>query len=62
MRHDDFLSQNIGIGKLFGFFEAFVSEPEDVEAGLVAVASLIHLFKPNPNAFTNVLLLRSRFL
>jgi hypothetical protein len=34
---DDFLSKHVGVGKVVGFFEAFVSEPEDVEAGLVAV-------------------------
>jgi hypothetical protein len=35
---DDFLGENVGIGEIVGDFEAFVSEPEDVEAGLVAVA------------------------
>jgi hypothetical protein len=34
---DDFLSQDIGVGEIVGFFEAFVCEPEDVEASLVAV-------------------------
>ena len=46
-----FLGQNVGIGEIVGFFEAFIAEPEDIEAGFVAVRSLIHLFKPNPNAF-----------
>jgi hypothetical protein len=32
---DDFVSEDIGIGKIVGFFEAFFPEPEDVEAGLV---------------------------
>jgi len=32
----DFLGQNVGVGKVVRLFEAFVSEPEDVEAGLVA--------------------------
>ena len=32
---DDFLSQDVGIGEVVGFFEALVSEPEDVEAGFV---------------------------
>jgi hypothetical protein len=32
---DDLLGENIGIGEIVGFFEAFVSEPEDVEAGFV---------------------------
>jgi len=34
---DDFLGENVGIGKIVGVFEAFVPEPEYVEAGLVAV-------------------------
>jgi len=34
---DDLLAENIGIGKIVGLFLAFVSEPEDVEAGFVAV-------------------------
>jgi hypothetical protein len=29
---DDFLGEYIGIGKIVGVFEAFVSKPEDVEA------------------------------
>jgi hypothetical protein len=33
---DDFLGQNVWIGKSARFFEAFVSDPEDVEAGFVA--------------------------
>ena len=36
---DDFAGENVGIRKIVGFFEAFVPEPEDVEAGLVAVMS-----------------------
>ena len=38
-RDDDLLGENVGIGKIVGLFEALVSEPEDVEAGLVAVRS-----------------------
>jgi hypothetical protein len=34
---DDFLGENVGIGKVVGVFETVVAEPEDVEAGLVAV-------------------------
>lgn len=30
---NDFLGENIGIGKIVGFFEAFVSEPKDVKVG-----------------------------
>jgi hypothetical protein len=33
---DDFLGEEVGIGEVVGLFETFVSEPEDVEAGLVA--------------------------
>jgi hypothetical protein len=33
---DDFLGENIRIGEIVGFFEALVSEPENVEAVLVA--------------------------
>jgi hypothetical protein len=29
---DDFLGGNVGSGKILGFCEVFVSEPEDVEA------------------------------
>jgi hypothetical protein len=29
---DDFLGKDIGIGKIVGFFEAFVSKSENVEA------------------------------
>jgi hypothetical protein len=34
---DDFLGENVGIWKIVGFFEALISEPEDVEASFVAV-------------------------
>jgi hypothetical protein len=34
---DDFLGQYVGIGKVVGYFEAFVFEPEDLEVGFVAV-------------------------
>jgi len=33
---DDFLSENVGIGKIVGVFETFISEPEEVGAGFVA--------------------------
>lgn len=36
---NDFLGQNVGIGEVVGFFERFVSEPEDIEASFVAVES-----------------------
>jgi hypothetical protein len=41
-RDDDFLGENTGIGEIVGF-EAFVSEPEDIEAGFVS-ATLLLLF------------------
>lgn len=34
---DDFLGQNIGIWEVVGFFEAFISEPEDVGAGFITL-------------------------
>ena len=51
---DDFLGENVG-GEIVGVFEAFVSEPEDVEAGFVVTEPLFVLFKPNPHssAFCN---------
>jgi hypothetical protein len=33
---DDFPGENVWIGKIVGVFEAFISKPEDVEAGFVA--------------------------
>jgi hypothetical protein len=38
---DDFLGENVRIGEIVGFFEAFVSQPEDIEAGFVAVNELV---------------------
>jgi hypothetical protein len=34
---EDLLGENVGIGKIVGDFEALVSKPENIEAGLVAV-------------------------
>jgi len=34
---DDFLGENVGIREIVGFFQAFISEPEDVEAGLITL-------------------------
>jgi hypothetical protein len=34
---DDFLGEDVGIEEVVGFFQAFVPEPEDIEAGFVAV-------------------------
>ena len=33
---DDFLGDDVGVGKVRGVFEAVVFEPEDVEASFVA--------------------------
>ena len=42
---DDFLGENVGIGEIVGFFQALVAEPEDIEAGLVAVDELVVLVR-----------------
>jgi len=34
---NDFLGENVRIGEIVGFFQAFVSEPEDVEAGFITL-------------------------
>jgi len=34
---DDVVGENIGIREVVTFFEAFVTEPEDVETSLVAI-------------------------
>ncbi len=47
---DVFLGENVGVGKIVGVFEAFVSEPEDVEAGFIVIEPLFVLFKPNPHS------------
>ena len=53
------MGENVGIGEIVGVFEAFVSEPENIEARLVAVdeffvnvGSRAHREKtPNPFGF-----------
>jgi len=47
-RDDDFLGENVGIGKIVRIFEAFVAEPEDIKSGFGGVRSLIHLFNRTP--------------
>jgi hypothetical protein len=42
---DDFLGQHVGIGKIVGFFEAFVSGVEDVQAGFVAVDEFVVIIR-----------------
>jgi hypothetical protein len=34
---DDFLGENIGIAKIVGFFEAFISERKDIKASFVPI-------------------------
>jgi hypothetical protein len=41
---DDFLGEDVGVGEIVGVFEAFVSEPKDIEAGFVAVDSFSFRF------------------
>jgi len=38
---DDFLGENIGIGKIVRVLETLLSEPEDVEAGIVAIDEFV---------------------
>ena len=38
---DDFLREDVGIGKVVGFFEAFGCQLEDIEAGFVAFVKQI---------------------
>jgi len=47
---DDFLSEDIGIGEIVEFFEALVSEPEDVETGFVAVDEFFVIVRALPGA------------
>ena len=39
--------ENIGIGKIVGPFEAFVSEPQEVEAGSVAINKPVPVLLPS---------------
>jgi hypothetical protein len=34
---DNLLGENFGIAEIIGFFEAFVSQPEDIEADFIVV-------------------------
>jgi hypothetical protein len=36
---NDLLGENVGSGKIVGFFAALISEPEDFEAGYIVVRS-----------------------
>jgi hypothetical protein len=41
---DDFLGENVWVGEIVRHFEAFVSEPENVEAGSLAVNATVWYF------------------
>jgi hypothetical protein len=43
---DDLLGENVGIGKIVGVFQAFVSEPEAIEVDVVAEFELIPFSSP----------------
>lgn len=45
---DDFLGEDVGVGEIIRFFESFVSEPEDVEAGFVAVDEFLVFISAPP--------------
>jgi hypothetical protein len=45
---DDSLGEHVEIGKIIGFFEAFVSEPEDIKAGFVPVEKPACSLYPSP--------------
>lgn len=42
----DFLGDNVGIGKVVGSSAAFISDPEDVEAGFVAIDATNSCLQP----------------
>jgi hypothetical protein len=52
------LSENVGVGKIVGFCAAFVSEPEDVEAGFITIDATnsgslaVKMGKNQPGPFT----------
>jgi hypothetical protein len=47
---DDLLGENLGIGKVIGVFEVLVSQPENIETGLVAADEILVIVRP-PAAF-----------
>jgi hypothetical protein len=47
---DDFVGENVGIGKIVGAFEAFGAEPEDVAAKKLACPRFLPLNKSNSHA------------
>jgi hypothetical protein len=51
-RDDDFLGENVGIGKIVGFFQAFISGPENVKAHLVAVDKFLAIENIPPATVT----------
>jgi hypothetical protein len=42
---EDFLGENVRIGEILGFFEAFITEPKNIEAGFVAVDDFVVLVR-----------------
>jgi len=54
------MGENVGVGKIVGFFEAFVSEPKVVGAGVIAFEKLvglenIHVLFSSPHAKAGLL-------
>jgi len=44
---DDFLGGNVRVGQVVGFFEGFVSKPEDIEAGFVTLKTSLSPYLPS---------------
>jgi hypothetical protein len=45
---DDFLGKNIRIRKAVEFFEAFISESEDIKTGVPPLSSEVYKFRMSP--------------
>ena len=45
---ESFRAEHVGVGKVIRFFEAFVSEPGDIEAGFPALSSEVQKFRMSP--------------
>jgi hypothetical protein len=45
---DDPLGENVGIGEAVEFFEAFISESEDIETGVPPLSSEVYKFRMSP--------------
>ena len=59
---DDLLVENVRIGRIVGFFEAFVAEPENIEAGFVAVDEFLLNLGPSKRFASPFLLPRHKRL